>query len=195
MSSSPKAASSSSIQQAAKVSKQSSSNDRPYQTVYTDGRRCCIVESRRRSRTVRRIGPRDNQDSRHNSLLDHGGPASLEHISANGSLDRPSSMVSSSSSSKGLASSRDTYARPLPNTPKAVIIIPTSSKSCAVKVGQATSKRWVEPTPPPTPRLGRLPSPELPDLDEAPFCECDKAALMTYCMTCRKEVDPLVEWR
>jgi hypothetical protein len=194
MPSSPKASSSpsSSIQQAARVAKHSSFNDNLYQTVYTNGRRCCIVESRRRSRLVRGSDPREDRDSHHRSALKCSDAASPELISVNTSLGLPSSMVSSPYKSEGLASSRDKYAKPSFNTPKAVIIVPTSSKPCAVKSEKSTSKRWVEPTPPPTPLLGRLPSPDLPDLVEAPFCDCDEAALVTYCMACKKKADHLV---
>ncbi|EUC50455.1 hypothetical protein COCMIDRAFT_81892 [Bipolaris oryzae ATCC 44560] len=47
-----------------------------------------------------------------------------------------------------------------------------------------------ESTPPPTPRSNRLPTPELPDLKEAPFCDCGAGGhIVKYCKTCNKEVD------
>lgn len=47
-----------------------------------------------------------------------------------------------------------------------------------------------EPTPPPTPRLTRLPTPELPDLKEAPFCDCGVGVhVVKRCRICNKEVD------
>jgi hypothetical protein len=45
------------------------------------------------------------------------------------------------------------------------------------------------PTPPPTPRLNRLSTPEFDDMDEAPFCGCDvEVHVVKRCTKCRKEV-------
>ncbi|KAF2803605.1 uncharacterized protein BDZ99DRAFT_167573 [Mytilinidion resinicola] len=41
------------------------------------------------------------------------------------------------------------------------------------------------PSPPPTPRLGRLPTPDLSDLDETPFCDCcEESSRFKYCTSC-----------
>lgn len=51
------------------------------------------------------------------------------------------------------------------------------------------SSEW--PRPPPTPHLTRLSTPELPGLDEAPFCDCGVGEhIVKRCLTCSKEVDP-----
>ncbi|KAH7075594.1 hypothetical protein BKA63DRAFT_301639 [Paraphoma chrysanthemicola] len=52
-------------------------------------------------------------------------------------------------------------------------------------------KSYEELTPPPTPRLGRLPTPDIPDLEDRLFCECDsRANIVTYCTTCRRRAGP-----
>jgi len=46
------------------------------------------------------------------------------------------------------------------------------------------------PSPPPTPRLGRLPTPDIPELDESPFCDCcDGSSRFKYCTFCGCEID------
>jgi hypothetical protein len=41
------------------------------------------------------------------------------------------------------------------------------------------------PTPPPTPRPGRLPTPDIPDLEERPFCDCcEGSTRFKYCTSC-----------
>jgi hypothetical protein len=41
------------------------------------------------------------------------------------------------------------------------------------------------PTPPPTPRMGRLETPELSDLEDNPFCDCcQDVRLVKYCASC-----------
>jgi hypothetical protein len=194
MPSSPKA--SSSTQQAARVSKHSSSNGGLRQTVYDDGRSRCIVESRRRSQMVRDIEANHIEHSSMWSIPD----SSMMKISNRPYLGRMQSPCSAASSTRslreGLASPRDIDAKPLSNKTKAVVIVPVSfgTNELSVTKRNGTSQHWVEPTPPPTPRLRRLPTPELSDLGDAPFCECDEVALIRYCNSCRKDLDPLTEW-
>ncbi|KAF2497829.1 hypothetical protein BU16DRAFT_326352 [Lophium mytilinum] len=41
------------------------------------------------------------------------------------------------------------------------------------------------PSPPPTPKMGRLPTPDIPDLDEKPFCNCcEESSRFKYCTSC-----------
>jgi hypothetical protein len=194
MPSSPKA--SSSTHQAARVSKQSSSNGGLRQTVYDDGRSRCIVESRRRSQMVRDI---EVNHIEHSSIWSIPDRAMMKTPNRPylGRMQSPCSVASSTRSLReGLASPRDRDAKPLSNKTKAVVIIPVSfgTKELSVTKRNGTSQHWVEPTPPPTPRLRRLPTPELSDLGDAPFCECDEVALRRYCNSCRKDMDPLTEW-
>lgn len=45
-------------------------------------------------------------------------------------------------------------------------------------------------TPPATPKMERLPTPELEDLDERPFCDCCTGVqVMKYCAACGYELE------
>jgi hypothetical protein len=194
MPSSPKATSS--TRQAARVSKHSSSSDRLRQTVYDDGRSRCIVESRRRSQMVRDIEPNHIEHSSVWSIpySDMMETPSRPHL---GRSQSPCSASSSMRSPRGgLAPSRDEDAKPLSSKTKPVVIVPASFGTIELSDAKrnGTSQHWIEPTPPPTPRLRRLSTPELSDLGDVPFCECDEVVLRRYCTSCRKDVDPLTKW-
>lgn len=46
------------------------------------------------------------------------------------------------------------------------------------------------PTPPPTPRMGRLETPELTDLEDSPFCDCcEDLKQVKYCASCGVKLD------
>lgn len=50
---------------------------------------------------------------------------------------------------------------------------------------------WVEvSTPPPTPSIRRLSTPELSDTEDRPFCDCStQKHVVRYCSSCRREAD------
>jgi hypothetical protein len=75
--------------------------------------------------------------------------------------------------------------------PKPAIIQRTSEPRRKLSEGEKTGFDFLEePTPPPTPRLPRLPTPELLDLNEALFCDCGIGGhIVKRCRTCNKEVD------
>jgi hypothetical protein len=192
MSSSPMAPSS--VHQAARISKQSSSSSKLHQTVYDDGRSRCIVEFRRRSKMVRDIDANHIGQSAQWPKPERNVMESPKCRYSSGSQNP--SPAASSTRREGLAAPRDGYAKLSSRKTRTVVIVPVSSKMNGPNFERSFggSKQWIEPTPPPTPRLRRLPSPELSDLDEAPFCECDEAALKRYCNACKKDIDPLMEW-
>ncbi|EAT85132.1 hypothetical protein SNOG_07666 [Parastagonospora nodorum SN15] len=154
--------------QATMIPKQPRFEDRISQTVYDDGHGRYIVASRQRPQIVRRTDAADNRHSRY--------PASRKP-----------------SNSEGLAPSREVCVeQQSPKYPRKVVVIPALSKPVnpALRVERSTLQRWAEPTPPPTPRSGRLPSPELSDLEEAPFCECDEAIMPKCCASCKNAMHP-----
>lgn len=181
---------SSSTDQATRILKHSDSKDRHCQTVYDDGHSRCIVESRRRPRVVRGIDMEDSERPHAGFVMCGSMKGSSVQPSPYGLLSYPS-LKASFPKSGGLTLSREKGLKPLLKSPKEVVIVPASSKSCASECEgkTSTSQIWIEPTPPPTPRLGLLPTPELPDLDEAPFCECDQAIVVRCCASCKKTVD------
>jgi hypothetical protein len=178
---------SSSTDQAAMYSTRLSSKDRRYQTVYDDGRSRCIVEARRRPGVARNTDSKDLEHFYARSSIDGRTMESPQRSSPSVQSSYPSLEVPSFKS-EGLVLSRDKGLKPYHKSPRRVIIVPAASRPCISKSeGQASaSQKWVEPTPPPTPRLGRRPTPELSDLDEAPFCECDQAIVVKCCAACKK---------
>jgi len=178
---------SSTCHQAPQIIIHSTSNGRHHRTVYEDGRGRCIVESLRRS----------SMKTRADAVLEiqHHSPSeawdakrSQEYSSPASSPSYPSSSASSTRSAK---LSRDNVsAGRSPKRPKPKVVIVTASEFHALddRLEVQSSSRWTEPTPPPTSRLERLPTPELSDLDEGPFCDCDdESAQVAYCRSCENE--------
>lgn len=172
------------------IPKQPRLKERVSQTVYDDGRGRYIVASRQRPQTVRRTNAVDNEHSQPRPIRRNDMIEAEERLSSRESPRYPASCTPSKS--EGLALSREVCVeQQSPKYPKKVVIIPASSKPVNPKprLERSTLQRWAEPTPPPTPRMGRLPSPELSDL-EAPFCECDEAIMPRYCASCKKALHP-----
>ena len=182
-----------SARQAPAMPERQQQGDQYRQTTYHNGRSVQIEESRRRSWAVRKIDspvqaytdfvlyPIENEHTYPQSRLQqveqsHPAPRGL----ATGPGERHVTHVTSAKHvSKG---------RSLPvvlhGSAKSSQKLPLESKgglhSCA------------EPTPPPTPRLGRLPTPDLDEMDEeVPFCDCDgESHVAKRCTECGMEVDP-----
>jgi hypothetical protein len=180
----------SSARQAAKTSKPLGSSDKHYQTVYDDGRSRYIVERRRHAKVVHGGDATDILRSSHLPVLSGNAETLPERLSPCGSRSYPSTKVSSGKD--GLAP-RDCHTKKSSST---VVVTSAALKPNGTKIneGNSSPQKWIELTPPPTPRLRRLSSPELSDLEDAPFCECDGAALVKYCTACKKEADPCSKW-
>lgn len=188
----------SSCQQAAKVSKGSTANDRHFhQTIYVDGHQRYIVESHRAIGSPRGVDAKAPRRS-HCLVIHSEGGVSSKRSASQSSLSSSSSKTSSPAERAALASSRDMRDMISHELSQAGTIVAGSLTyhPVAVEVDRRVKARpREEPTPPPTPLLRRLPSPELSDLDEAPFCECDEAKVVPYCTLCRKEAVCPVVWR
>jgi hypothetical protein len=165
---------SSTVQRVPMSSERLSPRGKHHQTVYDDGRSQYIVERRRRSDTV--LGA-NVMDLRHRI-----SPASLQKITP--STSSRSYTTSKDSAIRGNLSSCDGLGKK-PSTSKAVVIT-TATSSIAEK--SMALETWANPTPPPTPRITRLPTPDLSDLDETPFCYCDDSTMRAYCRSCRKQI-------
>jgi hypothetical protein len=168
--------------QATTIPKQPRFEDRISQTVYDDGHGCYIVASRQRPQMVRRTDAAGNGRSQSRPIRRNEIVEVEERLSSRESPRYPASRKPCNS--EGLAPSREVCVeQQSPKYPRKVVVIPASLKPVnpALGVELSTLQRWAEPTPPPTPRLGRLPSPELSGLEEAPFCECDEATMPEYC--------------
>jgi hypothetical protein len=159
------------------------------QVVYDDGSGRRIVESRRRSREVSgirtsvktaRIGY--SKPTTSNVMLSPSDPWAIEE------QKHPASRAPSKT---GLAS-HVTSAKKLKSLskPKVVVIIDpfmrTASEACQT---ESSLQRHIELTPPPTPRLSRLETPDLSDLEDTPFCGCGADAhIVKRCTWCGHEI-------
>lgn len=81
--------------------------------------------------------------------------------------------------------------RSSPSKPKAVIIVDQSTRNLSRTTQvQISPRSRFEFTPPPSPRLGRLETPELSDLEDTPFCECGADAhIVKRCTRCGHEIE------
>ncbi|KAH8730607.1 hypothetical protein GQ44DRAFT_606427 [Phaeosphaeriaceae sp. PMI808] len=161
--------------QATRTHKQLGHSDQYHQTVYDDGRSRYIVECRRQSKPGHGIAeetPKDNDPSPAPSVKGKNSPEALLPA--------------------GLAS-RDSVIKRVSSKTRSAPIIITTPRGISLNNRKDTEafQSWLEPTPPPTPHLIRLATPELSDLDEAPFCECDSmAAFVICCTSCKREAGP-----
>jgi hypothetical protein len=160
------------------------------QTVYHDPTIRYVTETRRRSDMIRGF---ELPEGNFGDLVLYppmDPTASPPHSRSMGALREYHSAPSSTRSPN--AADHVTDAKHSTNVrPKAVIIMekPKSSEE-----NRSGLERSILPSrgtkPPPTPRLTRLPSPELSDLDERPFCECGvNAHVIKTCKTCEKSQD------
>lgn len=152
------------------------------QTDYHDGRGFQLIESRRRS-----------------------PPSSVTK-----SASKIDALASSSRKDQSISSGRSHKASTQPCHPRSIStdqspklgshVSSRSSKSSShvvivqglMSVSVDFGKKGVAidlSTPPPTPKFERLPTPELDDLDERPFCDCCTGMqVVRYCATCGCEL-------
>lgn len=154
-------------------------------TDYCDGSSIRIVESRRRPRKVESTSP---VPSLHTSSA---RTSSSSFPSQRVKTSQPSSCSSSlvgrkSSGPKGHVIPYSSQ----PSRAKTVVVhssfLAKPARSCTT-----SQKHGADPlTPPPTPRMGRLPTPELDDLDQRPFCDCCIGmGSVKYCASCGQSLD------
>jgi hypothetical protein len=163
-----------------------------HQTVYDDGRNQYIVERNHRSRRAPDGDATDLEMSLCPLALRIHGITSSKSLLSSNSRSYPY-LKASSRHEKSV--SRDGLAKESKISSAVVVATalqrPTTN---TIETCSPASQRWVELTPPPTPRLRRLSSPEIPDLDVAPFCACDEANLVAYCTACKKKGDSRSDW-
>ncbi|KAF2865321.1 hypothetical protein BDV95DRAFT_256881 [Massariosphaeria phaeospora] len=166
---------------------QYSSNSSQYRKVeYHDGMIIRIAESRRRShvtlsRTLSTSSRRSQYtdtsiDYSRSTRSDPTGPYDQSHSSF--STTSPASL--SYLTSVPHSSSR--------RRAKAVIIQASTSEEPKSKEAYPYFDASSMLTPPPTPRIERLSTPELPDLDETLFCDCCASHDLKSCASCGREL-------
>ena len=182
-----------SARQAPAMPDQKQEEDEYRQTTYHNGRSIQIEESRRRSWAVRKVDspvqtyadfvlyPVENERTSPRSSLQQ---VELPHPAPRGLAAGPGErhvthVTSAKHTSKG---------RSLP------VVLHGSAKSSQKLPLESKGdlRSSAGPTPPPTPRLGRLPTPDLDEMDEeAAFCDCGgESHVVKRCAHCGLEVDP-----
>jgi len=171
---------------------QKQEEDEYRQTTYHNGRSIQIEESRRRSWAVRKFDspvqtyadfvlyPVENEHTSQRSRLQQ---VELPHPAPRGLAAGPGERhVTHVTSAKNVSKGRS----------KTVVLhgeLKSNRELLVESKGALHSSAG--PTPPPTPRLGRLPTPDLDELDEAPFCDCGgDSHAVKRCAECVLEVDP-----
>ncbi|KAF1835779.1 hypothetical protein BDW02DRAFT_495117 [Decorospora gaudefroyi] len=159
------------------------------QTMYHDGAGLRIAESRRRSGMVRKVEP--SAQAYVDFVL---YPANDAETSLRSHPDEVEQHHPASRAATGESRSRShvTFAkRSSKIRAKPVIVhgIAKSTETLSDKT-KASLQTSADPTPPPTPRPARLSTPDLSELDEAPFCDCGfEPHVVKRCATCGKTVD------
>jgi hypothetical protein len=148
-----------------------------------------IAESRRRSGIVRNVG-RPTQ-SYVNFILYPTNDASLSPRSHQNEASRhhpaPRTSAAKSRSEPHVTSAK--HSSKVKSQP-VMVHGPAKSIEALCDNTKASYQTSAEPTPPPTPRLARLSTPDFSDLDEAPFCDCGiEAHVVKRCTACSKELD------
>ncbi|KAF1851777.1 uncharacterized protein K460DRAFT_41191 [Cucurbitaria berberidis CBS 394.84] len=180
----PSSPSTASTQQAARPPTQLRDLEKYRQTIYHNDAGHHIAESRRRSRVVRRVEPAPTAYCDW-ILYPTTNATSSSRIHLVDASPHPTSSASSSRNTS--LATHVTTAKPSSNVrPKAVIVI---EEQQSVETGrnrkQPPLQTSVVLTPPPTPRMDRLPTPDFLDLDEAPFCDCGvEAHIVKFCTSC-----------
>lgn len=160
---------------------------------YHDGETIRIQESRRRRRRLsaaergepftasrhcdRTIGYRDDSAARKKDLLE--GQSTYLRSTVVEKRDMGGSLHVTSSPSRSLKT-------PL----QPVIVQITANVEDKKKTDIPRIEPYAMPTPPPTPKIERLSTPELSDLEDSPFCECCASVHVTkYCASCGIELN------
>jgi len=160
------------------------------QTEFHDGRVVRIQDSRRRpyldgqSRSSQRrqyevpVNVVNDEYELDASFLGTTGPKL--HSSWDSMSNIPDDHVKSLGKSSG----------PRPKRRPVILHAPTPVKGPSkAKVIREKAKITELPSSPPTPLLGRLPTPELSDLDEIPFCDCCiDEQVVKRCASCGSEL-------
>lgn len=160
------------------------------QTVYHDGAGRHVAESCCRSRVDRNVksAPTTGLDWTLYPVQNEPMPPKRRPVDT--SPRKPSSE--SDSEMSGLAEHVTSAKRRSCAVRPKVVIIDEARQRCVSRINktrillQAPS----DLTPPPTPRLRRLATPDLSDLDESPFCDCGVGShVITLCTSCTKEFE------
>lgn len=159
------------------------------QMEYHNGNAVRTIESRR----PLRISSTESVQVAHN-LAAKSREGHVKSPSRSQKTSQLSQAISTSSTQRQLHVHMHQNDHVIPKSPKskAQVVILQGSVSVSVDFkgrGRTPHFNIDLSTPPPTPKLGRLATPELDDVDDRPFCDCcsDRQA-MNYCAGCGCEL-------
>ena len=160
-----------------------------HQTTYYDGSHVQIAESRRHPWAVRKVEP--SVQAYTDFVL---YPEENRHLNPRSGFEEVSSQAHPTLRMRAAEPSpiHVTLAKHSSKVRSKPVSLHSSAKSSQSLPleAKATLHTSTDPTPPPTPRIDRLSTPDLSDLDEAPFCDCGVALhVAKRCTECNMEVD------
>ncbi|KAF2190736.1 hypothetical protein K469DRAFT_391746 [Zopfia rhizophila CBS 207.26] len=157
------------------------------QTTIQDGKVVLVHEHRRRSHVtvLSRLSAPNRQDPSSTMAEDQKSSKDVTPGKVNRS-SRPNLKGWDSRHTPHVTQATQPASRP---RPKAVVIHGPTPIKATPKMSSGLFGLSTLPSPPPTPKIERLPTPELPDLDEAPFCDCCiDAHVVKYCASCACDI-------
>ncbi|KAH7361251.1 hypothetical protein BKA66DRAFT_573599 [Pyrenochaeta sp. MPI-SDFR-AT-0127] len=157
------------------------------QTVYYDDAGWHVAESCRRSRVDPDVLPAPNTHLDWTLFPVQDAPASLKLRPVDASSR--SSPFGSDIEKTGLAMHVTSAKRRSCKVKPKVVIVDEARKQCGPRSSKTKTnlQAYSDRTPPLAPRLRRLTTPDLPDLDESPFCNCGVGAhVIKLCASCNK---------
>jgi hypothetical protein len=159
----------------------------PYRRVdYCDGKSVRIVESRRRPRVVLSKGVTLSSRVPQSAPNVPKAPQKISYSTC------PTPRISNVCPSTSIEGPRDlmhvtSNSRPERLQTKAIVVQTLHTVNAAKSYDTSKLDNLFISTPPPTPKFERLPTPDLDDLDERPFCNCCvDTCVVKYCVACGK---------
>ncbi|ORY11616.1 hypothetical protein BCR34DRAFT_317995 [Clohesyomyces aquaticus] len=166
------------------------------QALVLDGKVVRVHEYRRRPHLVSQMGsPSSHRPDQTSTSSNDRMESKSRDVKSREARKSPSSRRGGVDPAKHVTMSAPVHVQPnrstQPNRPKQRAVILQKNKPSLVAESEVIqSSTPLVLTPPPTPKIGRLPTPELPDLDERPFCDCCvEAHVAKYCASCRCKLD------
>lgn len=153
------------------------------QVDYYDGKNIRIAETRRRSHV---IWPEASTSPTPNARPTHKAPQAISRPTSS-TLPTSHPVVVQVSGERDREVEKHVTSKP-PRSKVVIVQAPIPVK-CDNYVAVPQGPIVDVLTPPQTPKISRLPTPELDDLDERPFCHCCiEARVVKFCASCGHEL-------
>jgi hypothetical protein len=155
---------------------------------YHDGQMIRIEESRRCQATVEPVTGNVSVQRTRQLRRQHNSYHLHQSSHSNGDGEKARSTTESSLATAGHVTSAHLPSRKL--TAKPILIQAQPVKEVQKPKISSSFDAYEILTPPPTPRIGRLATPDLPELEAFPFCHCcEERNIVKYCTSCGSEME------